>query len=213
MGFGRDVRDAMFHQVTAFSTREVGAFGAPSLITRITNDVQQVQLLVVMACTMAIAAPLTFVFGIIAALHQDVRLSVIVLVSGPLAAIAARVSWSYEWFRRSGSCRSASTGSTESCASRSPVFAWSGPSSASRRKRALCPGQRRPHRHRQARRAAHGDDVSDRQPGRQLVSVAVLWLGAVGSTTGRLQVGALIAYLCYLIQILMAVVMGRSCSR
>src|SRR5205807_8941973 len=59
MGFGRDVRSALFHQVTDFSTREVGAFGAPSLITRITNDVQQVQLLVVMTATMAIGAPIT----------------------------------------------------------------------------------------------------------------------------------------------------------
>ena len=49
MSFGRDLRKALFHQVTEFSTREVGAFGAPSLITRITNDVQQVQMLVVMA--------------------------------------------------------------------------------------------------------------------------------------------------------------------
>src|SRR5207253_10772944 len=48
MSFGRDVRNGLFHQVTDFSAREVGTFGAPSLITRITNDVQQVQLLVVM---------------------------------------------------------------------------------------------------------------------------------------------------------------------
>ena len=51
MGFGRDVRAALFHQVTDFSAREVGTFGAPSLITRITNDVQQVQMLVVMTAT------------------------------------------------------------------------------------------------------------------------------------------------------------------
>src|SRR5580700_8670255 len=57
MSFGRDIRSAMFHKVTGFSAREVGSFGAPSLITRITNDVQQVQLLVVMACTLAIGAP------------------------------------------------------------------------------------------------------------------------------------------------------------
>ena len=53
MGFGRDVRSGLFHQVTAFSAREVGQFGAPSLITRITNDVQQVQMLVLMTCTMS----------------------------------------------------------------------------------------------------------------------------------------------------------------
>ena len=64
MGFGRDVRRDLFHQVTDYSAREVGQFGAPSLITRITNDVQQVQMLVVLATTMMIAAPLTMVIGI-----------------------------------------------------------------------------------------------------------------------------------------------------
>ena len=59
MSFGRDLRKNLFHQVTDFSAREVGTFGAPSLITRITNDVQQVQMLVVMAATMAVAAPIT----------------------------------------------------------------------------------------------------------------------------------------------------------
>ena len=76
MSFGRDMRSVMFHKVTDFSAREVGSFGAPSLITRITNDVQQVQLFVVMACTMAVVAPITLVFGLFAALRQDVGLSV-----------------------------------------------------------------------------------------------------------------------------------------
>ena len=67
---GRDLRKNLFHQVTDFSAREVGQFGAPSLITRITNDVQQVQMLVVMACTMAIAAPITMVVGVILAVRQ-----------------------------------------------------------------------------------------------------------------------------------------------
>jgi len=81
MSFGRDLRKNLFHQVTDFSAREVGSFGAPSLITRITNDVQQVQILVVMACTMAIAAPITLVVGVILALHQDVGLSVILVIA------------------------------------------------------------------------------------------------------------------------------------
>ena len=54
MAFGRDVRAAVFHRVGAFSAREVAQFGAPSLITRTTNDVQQVQMLVLMTCTMMI---------------------------------------------------------------------------------------------------------------------------------------------------------------
>ena len=87
MSFGRDLRKNLFHQVTDFSAREVGTFGAPSLITRITNDVQQVQMLVVMACTMAIAAPITMVVGVILALRQDVGLSVILVVAMPVAGV------------------------------------------------------------------------------------------------------------------------------
>src|SRR5690242_11333021 len=87
MSFGRDLRKNLFHKVTDFSTREVGTFGAPSLITRITNDVQQVQMLVVMATTMAIGAPITMVVGVIMALRQDVGLSAVLLVSMPVAAV------------------------------------------------------------------------------------------------------------------------------
>src|SRR3546814_7670896 len=72
MGFGRDLRASLFHHVVDFSAREVGAFGAPSLITRITNDVQQVQMFVVMGATMAIAAPITMVVGMVMALQPDV---------------------------------------------------------------------------------------------------------------------------------------------
>ncbi|HZQ88249.1 MAG TPA: ABC transporter ATP-binding protein [Acidimicrobiales bacterium] len=87
MGFGRDIRNDLFHQVTSFSSREVGAFGAPSLITRITNDVQQIQLMVVMAVTMAVAAPITMVVGVFMAIRQDIGLSAILLVSMPVAAV------------------------------------------------------------------------------------------------------------------------------
>ena len=75
MGFGRDVRHDLFHQVTGFSAQEVDQFGAPSLITRITNDVQQVQMLVLMGCTLLVAAPITIVGGVIMALREDVGLS------------------------------------------------------------------------------------------------------------------------------------------
>ena len=84
MGFGRDVRRGLFHQVTGYSSREVNHFGAPSLITRITNDVQQVQMLVVMGCTMLVAAPITMVGGVIMALREDVGLSAMLLVSVPV---------------------------------------------------------------------------------------------------------------------------------
>jgi ATP-binding cassette subfamily B protein len=87
MGFGRELRGHLFRQVTDFSAREVGTFGAPSLITRITNDVQQVQMLVVMTCTMAIGAPITIVVGIVMAVRTDVGLSVVLAVAIPAAAV------------------------------------------------------------------------------------------------------------------------------
>ncbi|HNM77629.1 MAG TPA: ABC transporter ATP-binding protein [Tepidiformaceae bacterium] len=84
MGFGRDVRAALFHRVTSFSAKEVNLFGAPSLITRITNDVQQVQMLIVMTCTMVVAAPITVVFGVFMAMRQDVGMSWLLAVSLPV---------------------------------------------------------------------------------------------------------------------------------
>ena len=86
MGFGRDTRAALFHQVNNFSSREVAHFGSPSLITRITNDVTQVQMLVLMTCTLLLAAPFTAIGGLILALRQDVALSWIIVVSVPLVA-------------------------------------------------------------------------------------------------------------------------------
>lgn len=87
MGFGRDVRAALFHRVVDFSAREVNLFGAPSLITRITNDVQQVQMLVLMTCTMVLAAPITVVFGVFMAMRQDLGLSWLLAVSLPLLMV------------------------------------------------------------------------------------------------------------------------------
>ena len=87
MGFGRDVRAALFQRVIAFSAKEVNLFGAPSLITRITNDVQQVQMLVLMTCTMVIAAPMIVVFGVFMAMRQDRGLSWLLAVSIPLLMI------------------------------------------------------------------------------------------------------------------------------
>ena len=88
MGFGRDVRGDLFHRVTDFSAREVNHFGAPSLITRITNDVQQVQMLVVLGCTLAVAAPITVVGGLILALQQDVGLAWLVVIALPALGLS-----------------------------------------------------------------------------------------------------------------------------
>jgi ATP-binding cassette subfamily B multidrug efflux pump len=84
MGFGRDVRSAIFRKVEAFSQVEVNHFGAPSLITRNTNDVQQVQMLVFMALTLMVSAPILIIGGIIMALQQDVPLSGLLVVILPI---------------------------------------------------------------------------------------------------------------------------------
>jgi ATP-binding cassette, subfamily B, multidrug efflux pump len=84
MGFGRDVRSAIFRTVQTFSQVEVNRFGAPSLITRNTNDVQQVQTVVFMALTLMISAPILIIGGIIMALRQDVPLSGLLVVVLPL---------------------------------------------------------------------------------------------------------------------------------
>ncbi|HEV3226845.1 MAG TPA: ABC transporter ATP-binding protein, partial [Acidimicrobiales bacterium] len=208
MSFGRDLRSSLFHRVTEFSTREVGAFGAPSLITRITNDVQQVQMLVVMACTMAIAAPITMVVGVIMALRQDIGLSVILLVSMPAAAVilGLLVSQMVPAFRlMQDRIDQINRVLREQITGIRVVRAF----------------VREPQ---EARRFEHSNaeltEVS-LKAGRLMSSmfptvnflinfssVGVLWLGANRIGTGDMQVGTLVAYLSYLVQILMSVVMA-----
>jgi ATP-binding cassette subfamily B protein len=207
MGFGRDLRASLFHRVTGFSAREVGSFGAPSLITRITNDVQQVQLLVVMAATMAIAAPITLVVGVIFAVREDVGLSMILVVAIPVAAVllGSIVVRMVPAFRRMQDCidginrvlREQITGI-----------------------RVVRAFVREPEE--TARFAAANEELTATalRGGRlmtmmfptvnvltNLSSVAVLWIGANRISDGDLQVGSLVAYLSYLVQILMSVVM------
>ena len=94
MAFGRDVRAAVFHRVGSFSGREVAHFGAPSLITRTTNDVQQVQMLTYLTCTLAATVPIMMVGSALMALHQDVHLSWLLLVVVPvLVACVSLVVW------------------------------------------------------------------------------------------------------------------------
>ena len=82
MGFGRDLRSAMFHHITTFSERETARFGAPSLLTRTTNDVRQIQS-VVQTCTVLVIAPIMCVGGIFRAIRQNAGLSWLLLVSVP----------------------------------------------------------------------------------------------------------------------------------
>ncbi len=208
MSFGRDLRKNLFHKVTDFSAREVGAFGAPSLITRITNDVQQVQMLVVMGCTMAIAAPITMVVGVILALRQDVGLSIILLIAMPVAAIVLGflVSQMVPAFRlMQERIDQVNRVLREQITGIRVVRAF----------------VREPQ---EARRFSEANqDLTDvsLKAGRlmasmfplvnvliNLSSVAVLWIGAARVADGDIEVGTLIAYITYLVQILMSVVMA-----
>ncbi|GAA2004965.1 ABC transporter transmembrane domain-containing protein [Microbacterium ulmi] len=87
MGMGRSLRGDLFHRVVAFSQREVGQFGAPSLITRNTNDVQQVQMLVQVSATLMVSAPILAIGGVIFAVQQDAGLSWLMAVSVPALLI------------------------------------------------------------------------------------------------------------------------------
>jgi ATP-binding cassette subfamily B multidrug efflux pump len=94
MAVGRDLRGAIFRRVMAFSQAETNRFGTPSLITRNTNDVQQVQMLLVIALNIMILAPITAVGGVIMALREDVALSALLLVIVPLMGVVIGVSLS-----------------------------------------------------------------------------------------------------------------------
>ena len=87
MGVGRDLRAIVFGRVMRFSAREINSFGTASLITRNTNDVQQIQIFLQMALTLMVAAPIMMVGGVIMALHEDVTLSVLLVVAVPLMAL------------------------------------------------------------------------------------------------------------------------------
>jgi len=88
MAFGRDVRSAVFRQVMSFSQKETNVFGTPTLITRNTNDVQQVQMVLVMVFNIMLMAPIMLVGGVIMALHEDVPLSGLLIIIVPLVALA-----------------------------------------------------------------------------------------------------------------------------
>ena len=90
-GLGRDLRAAVFSRVQGFSSRELNRIGTPSLITRNTNDVQQIQLFMQIALTMMVSAPITAVGGVIMALRADVQLSAVLIVVVPILAAIPRM--------------------------------------------------------------------------------------------------------------------------
>lgn len=207
MAMGRDLRGDVFHRVVAFSQREVGQFGAPSLITRNSNDVQQVQMLVQVSATLMIAAPMLAIGGVIMAVRQDAGLSWLMAVSIPvLLVIVGLIVWRMV-----------------------PAFTTMQKriDRVNQIMREQLTGIRVVRafvreREERARFAAASDEVQETAlragnlmalmfPAVMLVmnvsSVAVIWFGAFQVQDG-VEIGTLFAFLQYLMQILMGVMMA-----
>ncbi|MFI6283232.1 ABC transporter ATP-binding protein [Streptomyces sp. NPDC051018] len=205
---GRDIRAAVFDRVQSFSAREVGHFGAPSLITRTTNDAQQVQMLVLMAFTLMVSAPIMCVGGIIMALGQDVQLSAVLLAVVPVLGIAVSVIV----VRMRPLFRTMQERlDTVNRVLREQI-------TGNRVIRAFVRDEYERGRFREANTGL--TDVS-MATGRLMAlmfptvltvvnvsSVAVVWFGAQRIDSGAIQIGALTAFLAYLMQIVMAVMMA-----
>ena len=208
MSFGRDTRAAVFDNVLSFSSREVNQFGAPSLITRTTNDVQQVQQLVLMTCIMILGAPITMIGGVIMALRTDLTMSWIILVAVVVLGVVIGI-----------------------------LVTFMGPVFASMQKRIDTLNRvlreqisgirvvrafvREPYE--RDRFAVANRDLTKTAltVGRAMATmfpivmmilnvstVAVLWVGSKQIDAGNLQVGQMTAFLTYLMQILMSVMMA-----
>jgi ATP-binding cassette subfamily B multidrug efflux pump len=208
IGFGRDVREAIFHRVGEFSDREVNHFGAPSLITRNTNDVQQVQMLVLMTCTLLVAAPITCIGGIYMAISEDGKLSWLLTVSVPVLVILIGLIIS----RMVPQFRLMQTRiDTINRVLREQI-------SGIRVVRAFVREPQERARFKDANQAVTDTAIKAGRyqallfPTVMLVvnvsSVAVLWFGGHRVDSGQLQIGQLTAFLTYLLQILMAVMMA-----
>jgi ATP-binding cassette subfamily B multidrug efflux pump len=208
MAFGRDVRLAVFTRVGAFSEREVARFGAPSLITRTTNDVQQVQMLVLLTCTMLIATPIMSIGGVFFALQQDAQLSWILVVAVPalLISVFVIVSRMVPQFRLMQTRIDAVNRVLREQLTGIRVV------------RAFVREQQETARFADANASLTDTAV---RAGRwfaamfpivllilNVSSVAVLWFGSFRIDDGSLKIGALTAFLTYLVQILMAVMMA-----
>ena len=208
MAFGRDTRAAIFHRVGSFSAREVTRFGAPSLITRTTNDVQQVQMLVLLTCTLMVAAPIMAVGGIVMALKQDVGLAwlIVVSVGALVTAISFIVTRMVPQFRRMQTRLD-----TVNRVLREQI-------TGIRVVRAFVREDVERERFGKA-----NDDLTETAlsvgrlmalmfPTVMLVlnvsSVAVIWFGGHRIDNDQMQIGSLTAFLSYLVQILMSIMMA-----
>lgn len=208
MSLGRDLRAAVFDHVQTFSAREVATFGAPSLITRTTNDVQQVQMVVLMGLTLIIAAPVVMVGGVVMALREDVPLSGLLLVVVPLlgGVLAVAVVRLRPLFR--------------GMQTRIDVI--------NRTLREQITGIRVVRAfvrdaYERERFARANDELLDVSVGvgrlmalmfptvmliMNLSGVAVVWFGGQRVDAGSMGVGSLVAFLSYIMQILMSVLMA-----
>ena len=206
--FGRDLRRDLFQRVGTFSTREVQEIGAPSLITRTTNDVQQVQMLVVMTCLIAVSSPIMMVGGVLMALREDLGLGWILAVVVP----ALFLSVGFVISRMVPSFRAMQSRIDE----------------VNRVLREQIAGIRVVRafvreRHETERFAVANDELTDVavRAGRWMAtmfplamlvvnvsSVGVVWFGGQRVDAGQMEVGALTAFLSYLMQILMSVMMA-----
>jgi len=208
MGFGRDLRAGIFSRVGSFSSREVTAFGAPSLITRNTNDVQQVQMLVLTSCTMLVAAPIMMVGGVLMALREDLGLSWLLVVCVPalLVTVGLIISRMIPGFRVmqvridavNRVLREQITGIRVVRAFVREPYETARFHEANSDLSTVAVGV--------------GRWMATMFPAVMLIlnvsSVAVLWFGGHRVDQGLMQVGALTAFLAYLVQILMAVMMA-----
>ncbi|AOS62818.1 ABC transporter ATP-binding protein [Actinoalloteichus hymeniacidonis] len=210
MAVGRDIRSAVFTRVQSFSVREIGRFGAPSLITRTTNDVEQVQMLVLMGSVLVVPAPIMGIGGTLLALDQDVQLSGLLLFILP----ALVITMSFIVSRMGPLARGMQHRIDEvNRVVREQI-------TGIRVIRAFVRDEQE--RERFGRANTELLNVSLRfgrlmalmMPAVMLImefsSIAVMWFGSHRITDGSMQFGSLIAFLSYLMQILMAVMMATA---
>jgi ATP-binding cassette, subfamily B, multidrug efflux pump len=208
MAVGRDVRATIFRSVQGFSAREVGQFGAPTLITRVTNDVQQVQMLVLLTFTLMVSAPIMCIGGVALALHQDVPLSAMLLIIVPvLIGVVSLIVTRMRPLFRSMQKRIDQVNRVM----REQI-------TGIRVIRAFVRDERE-----QVRYGESNDELTDvsKRAGKLMAlmfpsvmlivnisSIAVLWFGGHRIDANHMQVGELTAFLSYLMQILMSIMMA-----
>jgi ATP-binding cassette, subfamily B, multidrug efflux pump len=208
MGFGRDLRWAMFEHVTTFSEHETARFGAPTLLTRSTNDIRQIQYLVQIAGTVLVTAPIMCLGGILMAIHQEAALAWLLLISVPIMGVANYwvMAHMLPLLRRmQGLIDGINRVMRDQLAGVRVVRAFA---------------REGFERERFARANAALSDTALRTGNWQALmlpvttltinvsSVALIWFGGLRIDRGQMQVGSLTAFLAYFTQILMAVVMA-----